>query len=449
MVTVSQAAITNKIFRDFNKCRTLLQTLENKRQFLKDKIQLHHSNRFNDVTIDLKIHRSRLDNKQFNSPAPKWLDWPVKDVVNYVFQGINRDNPATYTDLERETLNVMHDITRQARCSSHKFLLQSEIAHKAHLGWFFIFNTLTVRDGSIEEVFHPQSTAFKSYIRNLDNGIRTAITGNKRTHPGQPYHTYFAVTERGSKTGRLHIHVLHAMSHLPLGTCCPNIGSNYPNKRELNSFKVYWRHGYSAPIGVRYSASDAFGRSGFRWPIDPTTGTGLKSNSPLAIAGYMNKYVLKSYLNNNREDYKWRIKKQHKLGHEIPAELISLLKQQTITTLIHSEAPTVTLNHQTVPRFLIRTLALRNNQNTLGIQNQFELLKDTQSQPGLLTRVRAMTEPSPTLSPLKTLSSPAQNISAEDISDAQTDINNAAQIINEKYFGKTTYERKANSTRGI
>jgi len=449
MVTVTQAAMANKTFREFNKCRTLLQTLEKKREFLKDKIQVHHINRFNDVTIDLKIHRSRLDNKQFIYNTPKWLDWPVKDVVNYVFQDINRDNSANYTTLEQETVNLMHELDRQAKVSLQRFLLQSEIAHKAHLGWYFIFNTLTVRDGSLHEVFNPKSRAFIDYIRNFDNAVRIAITGNTRTKIDQPYHTYFAVTERGGKTGRLHIHCLHAVSTLPLGTRCPNFGEATPTKRELANLKSYWRYGFSVPIAVRYSASDAYGLSGYRWPLDTKTGKGLKSNSPLAIAGYMSKYVLKAYQQNQRTEYKWRIKKRPKLGHAIPAELISMLNPTTIHTMIHTEAITANLNNQTVPRYLLKILALHQNQNTLGSIKQFELLKDTPSQPGLLTQVRALTEPSQKYSPSKTSPSLAQNISAEDISDAQNDVNNASQYIDQKYYGRTTYERKSNSTRGI
>lgn len=443
MVTVTQLAIANPLFRDYNRARTLLNTLNKKREFLKDEIKPIHTNRYTDVTIDLKIFLSRLDSKQFKCETPKWLRWPVKDVVNYVYTGINRDHSKQYTALERETVSLMHEIGRSALAHQHKFNLQCEIAHRASQGWFFVFDTLTVGDGALSTVFHPKSTAFRDYVRRINYDTR--IAGG--FHPGDDYHTYFAVTELGGKTGRLHIHCLHALRALPLGTRCPNTGEPRPIKRELPRFKRYWDHGFSVPIGVRYSASDAFGLVGFRWPMDPATGAGLKAKSPQAIAGYMAKYVLKAYQSDKRSDYKWRVKKNHNYGQPIQAELVSMLTTQTMTTMIHNDQITATINQQTVPKQQLRKHLLRRLQSIHGMTAQFEELGDTPSQAGLLQRLQDLTQRSPTSSPSSSIASNAPGTSNADISDAQAELNRAALVIDERYFPKTTYTPKANSTR--
>jgi len=447
MLSVSQFAQVNKRFAEFNRCRTLLETLERKKEVLEDLLLPHHHQRYLDVTVDLKIHRSRLDNTQFIYNTPKWLGWPVKDVVNYVFEGVNFDRKAKPTPLEQEAIELMHDLGRQARASGHKFAIQSEMAYRASQGWFFLFNTLTVRDGCISQVFNERSRAFVDYIRDFDASIRKEITGARRNKPESDYHSYCAVTEIGPKTGRLHVHVLHAFSHLPMGVSCPNVGLPSPINRELPYFRQFWRYGYSVPLGVRYSSNDAYGRAGFRWPLDPATGKGLVSKSPLAISGYMSKYIAKAYNSQKRNDYKWRVKKSRNLGTKIPELLVNELSLKTLQTMIWTNQITATINQSQIPKAVLRKAVLQRLQNIHGSQNQFDQLKGIPTQAGLLTQLRALTQESPMFSPSKPTNFNVPDLTSEDIYEAQIDLNQAAYKIDCEYFQRSFYDGKANSSR--
>lgn len=444
MVTVSQLQMANKVFARYHRAKTLLATLERKREYLKDEIRPDHTQRLSSVKVDLKIFISQLDNKEYKAETPKWVSWPVKDVVQYVFRDINRDSSPNHTALEREACNLMTELGRQKAVQYQKFLICSEIAYRASQNWYFVFNTLTVRQGEMENVFSPTSNAFKKYIQRISYDVQKAheLAGG---NAGDDTHTYFAVTEYGSQSGRLHIHCLHAMRALPLGARDPNLGRANPTQRQIERFRQYWRHGFSVPIAVRYNTRDAFGVDNWRWPMDAKTGLGLKAKSPLAIAGYMSKYVLKAY--NDRKDYKWRCKKNHQYGTQIINELVSQLTIKTMTTMLMEDRITATLNNGLVPKTLLRTTVLRRLQNIHGTLKQFEDLKGTRTQAALLTRLRDLTQELPTSSQSSPILSIAPGISVEDLSDAQTELSAVAAELDQKYFHKTTWEPKANATR--
>ena len=138
-----------------------------------------------------------------------------------------------YTDLEQLIVQTMNETGKQARAKQARTLLSFEIAEKAQRGWYIIFNTLTVNSENYSKVFHRDSDDFQNYIRTVDRLTCQAITGSKRRKPNNDYHTYFAVVEEGSQTGRLHIHVVHFLRKLPIKARDPNRGLRLPYKREL------------------------------------------------------------------------------------------------------------------------------------------------------------------------------------------------------------------------
>jgi len=338
---------------------------------------------------------------------------------------------------------------RQARALQHSTSLQYEIAEKTALGWFLVFNTLTVRNEHLSDVFQPGSLALQQYLKRLENSVAKQNYGSVRAAKDAHFHTYFAVVEAGSKTGRLHIHVLHLLKHLPQGARDPNFGSVKPCKREIASMKGLWPYGHSMPIAVRYSLNDAFGLIGWRWPADTKTGQGLPVKSPQAIAGYMSKYVLKSYTSQHRSDYLWRVRKTRGLGTGLLSRMVSTLTTKTLQAIADHETIKTTINNQTVPPRLLRILTIKELQNRSSSQSLFAMAKNTTAQPSMLTQLRALTQTSESLNLQNTTSSVITHYSSADISNAQNELDQASAQFDETYFPRTTHGFVTQSTRDV
>lgn len=421
-VNVTDAQIVNKPYRNYRRAVTLLASLERRRSWLynKDLLSPSSEKRFQNVSIDLKefISIGRLDSNAFiaDTYIPAIIRMPVKRAQDYVFPDAPEIGPAAMTTFDKEIAHHMSEKGRKARSARHSFDLMAEIAYRTHHGWFILFNTLTVNPESYTQVFSREGTSWKSYIERMDAIFAQASFGSVRNAKGQDYHSYFAVVEEGGQFGRLHIHVLHLFSHLPLNWSDPNIGRNIPDRREISAVRGLWPHGFSSPIAVRYSPSDAFGRSHWRWPIDRRTQQGLLAKSPLATAGYMTKYVTKSYVSPKRRTYLWRVRKSRLLGRQILKEILSPLSIKTLMIISTQQTFRPRINNGEIPPSLLRQEALLRLQDLSSSISLSELIIDASPQQSLLQRSRALIQTkqpssSPSITSIVTPAFPSEDIS--------------------------------------
>lgn len=204
--------------------------------------------------------------------------------------------------------------------------------------WFCVFNTLTVNPEYYSKVFSKEAKAWQRYIRSVDVLFGIAAYGSyasavRARKSGNEFHTYFAVVEKGSLHGRLHIHVLHFFSHISKEFADPNLSAIKPNRREIDALRSYWKYGHSSPIAVRFSQGDAFGKAGWLWPVLPD-GQPVVSKPPIALARYVSKYLTKAYdadnLHFNKESggYTWRTRISRNLGKKMVTDYVETLSDE-------------------------------------------------------------------------------------------------------------------------
>ena len=189
------------------------------------------------------------------------------------------------------------------------------------------------------KVFGKDSKVWTDYVRRFDRSIGIKLFGSWRKailarKNGDDFHSYFAVVERGSKTGRLHIHVVHMMKCLPSGCFDPNSGRAVPNLREVSKLKVFWEYGFSSPVAVRFNNADAYAKLYWRWPVkmlasgifDP-----LPCKEPEALVQYIGKYITKEYEKAlDKEFVRWRIRMSRKMGM---IQLMKVVKKANLRQL--------------------------------------------------------------------------------------------------------------------
>lgn len=401
--------VVNERYRFYRKALTLAQSAQKRLAWYQKHslAELRHVVRVEKL-VD-KLHDfARLDINEFKPDTrvndyfiPKELNMPVKDVLDEVFDGLAPPSSAVLSDSEQALVEVMTDKGRKARAGLFSWLMKAEVAYRTHQGWFLVFDTLTVDDDHYNEVFDPASRVFESYIGKVRSMAAAAAFGSVRKAKGEDYYSYFAVVEAGGTTGRLHIHVLHFLKAVPEELTCPNIGRVVPDKRELLYFKTLWEAGFSVPIAVRYSLNDAWAKIGFRWPIDQATGKGLKANPPAAVAGYVSKYISKSYASEERSEFKWRVRKSRALGLSPLRMVMTDLRNQTIKDLMSYEG-TLKMFGATIPPQLVRQMAMREFQDRQSLISLFEIAKDVNSRPSLLQQWRDLIDKKSAFSLLST-----------------------------------------------
>ena len=312
-----------------------------------------------------RMENSLLDNLSTNYRAiGKWLRerGKVEEHCQAVFgfyipralAGERRDvmMEAVYDHFRKMGSNARHN-ERVAR-------LTVECQEAIDRGEYLLFNTLTVANDCMEKVFKRGSREFTDYYRRIE-----------RACPGA---RHFAVVERGEKTHRLHIHVLHFLPTLPGGACDPNRGRRTPDKRCIDHFRSYWSNGHSAPVAVRLAGrKDAFSKLGWAWPVEKQGKkyVPIVAKPPAAVVGYMTKYMLK---NNcySMEAIQWRVRQTRSLGLKTLRSEISRLKIATLLQLIRIPILPKTILRNQLPLNQVRKSALR------------ELLKRSASRPKLM-----------------------------------------------------------------
>jgi len=247
------------------------------------------------------------------------------------------DNQLRRTFIKKTRLECL-----AGRKADVKKRLTYEVIHRTTENWALVFNTLTVDEQHINQVFETNSTHWTDYIRTVDRSVGISIYGSwrkalKARLDGDEFHTYFAVVERGSKTGRLHIHVIHFMRKLPLGSFDPNKGAFQPYYRQLDTFRKFWLWGNSMPIAVRFGQSDHYGQLGWRWPVEKVGKIyiPIPIRSPMGMINYVSEYVSKSIETKQQKGPKtWRIRQSRILGKHPIKQLVKLLPTEKLEQLL-------------------------------------------------------------------------------------------------------------------
>jgi len=395
---VTDMVTVNPIYRQYRKAQTLLATLRDREQFYSKRYAVlpKHYERLSQLNNQLQTFIDRLDKIEFisDTPVPACLKDPVLRTCRYVFEGLPDPGKANHGSFERHLADAMTMAGREDRARNHKFQLACEVAYRHACGWYMLFNTLTVNRHHYLEVFNEDSVAFRRYIDRVDSAVAVASYGSIRAARGRDYHSYFAVVEEGSANGRLHIHVLHFMRALPAGARDPNYGRRAPDHWEISVFKRWWYQGFSSPKFVRVSPLDAWGKAGYRWPLDPKTREPFKTGSAQRVAGYVGKYVLKSYASNKRSEYLWRVRKSQRLGRQLLSMLTRHLPTEALLAMCGDTATTYRLNRLSIPNRQLRIAALRRLQQNLSTENLFRSATGLSPRPSLLQQLRGSTAPS-------------------------------------------------------
>lgn len=234
-----------------------------------------------------------------------------------------------------------------------------ELEHARREGWFVVFNTLTVNPEHYHAVFASGSDHWRTYVRQVDRAVAIRAYGSVRNAKGHSgVHRYCAVVESGSRSGRLHIHVLHFMKVLPEGCFDPNRSSGRPDRREITGFRRFWPWGFSSPRPCRLGAGDAFDREKWKWPV---VNGQIQKPSMSAAARYIAKYVTKVYTTSNtRHRYCWRTRVSRGFGVNVLQEELEQCPKEEVWQVVNN--PQIfrrEIDHVRISSSIVRSAALR------------------------------------------------------------------------------------------
>lgn len=235
--------------------------------------------------------------------------------------------------------------------------MKLEMTNAFNMGWYIIFNTVTVDPENYSTVFEKGSDVWRKYINKIKRDVGNTTKNGIKTKLYKNYFNYAAVIEEGESTGRLHIHCLLFLKEL-IPVKDPNYGLHPPRRREIDEYCDYWEYGHCQFIPIRFSNSDPYGKRGWTWPIDEI-GQPIPSSSIEKIASYMTKYILKSV--DNKGDASWRTKTSRNMGTlKIKTTLTTLNIKMVMALIRYRKAPeSIHLSNIQVPFKIIRTLAVK------------------------------------------------------------------------------------------
>ena len=151
-------------------------------------------------------------------------------------------------------------------------------------GWYSVFVTLTVSPENYYAVFAAGSGHWRNYVRAVSRAVGARLGMSKRVADVSHIHDYLAVVERGGRTGRLHIHVVHLCKVLPVANADPNAGRTVPDLRELSSWRAFWSFGFVTAVPVRLGPMDVYARDGW-YPVFVTLTVSPENYDAVFAAG--------------------------------------------------------------------------------------------------------------------------------------------------------------------
>lgn len=178
--------------------------------------------------------------------------------------------------------------------------LTNEVQRCHAAGWYIAFDTLTFSDDGLAR-FLSKPNSMKIYFEQVGDAVREAEAFHRLSFRGSHHPVaqvrsdcfrYFCVPELGSKTQRLHFHVVYLMRTLPLNAVDPNRFLPQPRLRETKMFDRFWSHfGFTSCYPVR-CVDDAWSRADWKWPVNKE-GVPYPCKPVVASAYYVAKYVNK------------------------------------------------------------------------------------------------------------------------------------------------------------
>lgn len=319
-------------------------------------------------------------------------------------------------DLIQRKIEDLRAIAVYEARNSLQYRMTSEAVE--HPDWFLVFDTLTVDARHHDEFWGDKKRhehAWKRYNQAITRDVARAL-GLKRGQYRQPdIHRYVAVVERGEKTGRLHVHVVHYVKELPNGSADPNYGRRVPSYREIRRWKDYWSYGYSSPQAVRFNSSDAYAQRGWRWPVQRSKRNGncyvaIRLASPADLGRYLGKYLGKD-VNKVERDERWRFRTKmtqgfgrQKLRQFMESLTLAELRKVCMEPLL---IPQLRIFGKKPPRTLVAVEATRVYLKKMimrGLRNGIRILMGIEPRPNILQQYSEM---------LKMLTVPTQTLSEE------------------------------------
>lgn len=343
-----------------------------------------------------------------------------------------------------QALEELQVQARKARRIQFIWRLKYALEEANYKNWYVIFNTLTINTEHYHRVWEKGSKDFANYIRMWEN----------ITNPTN--HQYFAVAESGSLNNRKHFHIIHIIKHLPEQALVdPNYSLVIPNHREINYFKKYWQFGYSAPIAVRYSVSDAYGLKKWRWPAIVDSGyvhTPLKVGSPTALASYMAKYISKTLA--IKGDIQWKIRHSRQFGLSIINNFVERATRRQLMMLIPlAKMGSLSIKNQVLPQRILIAATTRKIVNLLKSSTSSNTLSTIKARCSIIKQLQNLTKTPTTFNYLNTIDiqthgSKKTEISRKDILELQLILDSevikaigSIESVKEHILTGSTYER--------
>ncbi len=375
-----------------------------------------------DTLIDKFIINSinHQDVKKVNYIIDHWLTikehWKNVTGLDWIQK---KYDPSLPEKVYLENLELMG---RKSKKTQYLWRLNMQLDESIHKKWYIIMNTLTVAPLKKPMVWDKGSIAFKLYIQKFDR-----IT-NKENH------VYFAVVERGSKGNREHIHVLHMLQDIPKEwKCDPNKALSDPYKRQIPEIFKWWIYGFSCPIAVRISQSDAWGKIGFRWPVKITNNNPhpLEVSNGGKLANYLSKYITKSLLEKGGS--RWKIRQRQNLGMSIVNQTINQLNLNQLNQMIQiSKMQVLQIHKKMIPPQILIKSTHRRILELLKSKNCRNLLMSLEPQSSIIKRLRILTQTKQTYKLLSSSSSVIKNTT-------NTVISNIQYMLDQNTFKTTGY----------
>lgn len=319
-------------------------------------------------------------------------------------------------DLMQRKIEDLRKVAVYEARNSLQYRMTSEAVE--HPDWFLVFDTLTVDTEHHDEFWGDKKRhehIWKRYNQAITRDVARALGLKRGEYKQSDIHRYVAVVERGEKTGRLHVHVVHYVKELPNGSSDPNYSRRVPNYREIRYWKKYWTLGFSSPQAVRFHSSDAYARRGWRWPVqrskrDRSTYVAVKLASAADLGRYLGKYLGKD-VHNSRKDERWRFRTKmtqgfgkQKLRQFMETLTLAELRKVCMEPLL---IPQLRMFGKSPPRTLIAVEATRaylKKMNSSSSRIGIGILMAIAPRPNILRQYSAM---------LKTLTAPTQTLSEE------------------------------------
>lgn len=309
-------------------------------------------------------------------------------------------------------MDALKDSGIRARVSEHMFRICQEF-ERCKSGWYVVFNTLTVSPEHYDAVFAPGSTIWRDYVRDVDRAIGVNLFGSVReadaVRASDPFHSYFGVVECAS---RLHIHVLHFFRDIPASwQSDPNIGLLTPNRREIDALKEFWQYGHSSPKACRFADFDAFGKLGWRWPVEKPKGSNkyvpIKCRPGEALGKYVTKYITKSY-EDKKGTFTWRTRMSRNFGLLELRKRLNTLPNKALRKIILAPMMPLQVRNTLLPAYRLKVECMKISLIRLSQISQhrwtskrgsmtstiLRLVKNIKPQPRIVARLRSsMTNP--------------------------------------------------------